>query len=44
MSFGGLMLAAGMAEAYNEDVARKKEQAAEILCPHFILHLTPMMN
>lgn len=31
MSFGGLMLAAGMAEAYNEDVARKKEQAAEIL-------------
>tara|TARA_Y100000004_G_scaffold128503_1_gene144741 strand:+ start:1777 stop:2703 length:927 start_codon:yes stop_codon:yes gene_type:complete len=31
MSFSGLMLAAGMAEAYNEDVARKKEQAAEIL-------------
>ncbi len=31
MSFGGLMLAAGMAEAYNEDVARKKELAADIL-------------
>jgi hypothetical protein len=31
MSFGGLMIAAGMAEAYNEDVARKKELAADIL-------------
>ncbi len=31
MSFGGLMLAAGAAEAYNEDVARKKELAANIL-------------
>ena len=31
MSFGGLMLVAGMAEAYNEDVARKKELAADIL-------------
>lgn len=31
MSFGGLMLAAGMAEAYNEDVAKKKELAANIL-------------
>ena len=31
MSLGGLMLVAGMAEAYNEDVARKKELAADIL-------------
>jgi len=31
MSFGGLMLAAGAAEQYNEDVAKKKELAASIL-------------